>query len=414
MKTPPVPENEKARLEAVIRTRLLDTPPEEDFDRVTELMSLISGAPICLITLLDSERNFLKSHHGIPFNESPRDISFCGHAIIEDEPIMVVADAREDDRFHDNPLVTEHDAIFYAGVPVKSADGFNLGTLCLFDNKPRLLDDKTRTALLTLAKHVEKLYELRWLSITLHENHTLLNTTYRQLCTKHDELSDFSRILAHDIKTPVASLAVMAHLLTEELHDIQDTETIKLAQKISASSETLGQYVDELLQSKQQSPTKPAKSHNYSLLTTLNEVKTLAVLRPNVRLTLPECDAFVSIEKNLLVQILLNLVTNSIKYNDKPIVEVEIAFRKQAGNYVFTVSDNGMGMKKNDLLALSTNRRFSPQTDQFGNVGTGTGLTTIKHLIEEHGGRLYCESTIGVGTHFTLHLPSQNAHKRAA
>ena len=103
--SPKFPENENERLNAVKQYGLLDTLAEKDFDNITNLIATLCEVPISLITLLDTDRNFLKSHHGIPFNESPREISFCGHAILSNDDIFVIEDARLDERFHDNPLV---------------------------------------------------------------------------------------------------------------------------------------------------------------------------------------------------------------------------------------------------------------------------------------------------------------------
>lgn len=130
---PTFPKNEQERQLAVERYEILDTLPETCFDDITALICDISGAPISLITMLDRDRNYLKSHHGVPFTESPRNISFCGHAINSGDEIMIVEDARLDERFHDNPLVSEFNAIFYAGVPLQTPDGYKLGTLCIYD-----------------------------------------------------------------------------------------------------------------------------------------------------------------------------------------------------------------------------------------------------------------------------------------
>jgi len=126
---PEFPQNEEERLKAVKQYNLLDTLPEEDFDNITNLVATLCDVPISLITLLDTDRNFLKSHHGVPFNESPREISFCGHAILSNKDIFIIEDARLDDRFHDNPLVKEFQAIFYAGVPLLNPKGHKLGCL---------------------------------------------------------------------------------------------------------------------------------------------------------------------------------------------------------------------------------------------------------------------------------------------
>ncbi|QWT19392.1 GAF domain-containing protein [Bacillus sp. NP157] len=150
-----VPENEAARLRAVARTGLLDSPPEATFDRLTWLACLVTGTPVSLISLLTSRRQWFKSRRGTETAETPREWAFCGHAILGGD-FMMVEDARIDERFRDNPLVTgdEH-IVFYAGCPLRSPDGQPLGTLCVIDSVPRQLDELQKQGLRALADIVE-------------------------------------------------------------------------------------------------------------------------------------------------------------------------------------------------------------------------------------------------------------------
>lgn len=151
----PVPSDEAARLRAVGRTGLLDTPAEPAFDRITWLAGLITGAPVSLITLLTSRRQWFKSHHGTTMTETPREWAICGHAILGKD-IMIVEDARTDERFRDNPLVTGHEPIvFYAGCPLRGPDGQAVGALCVVDRVPRQLDATQKQGLRALADIAE-------------------------------------------------------------------------------------------------------------------------------------------------------------------------------------------------------------------------------------------------------------------
>lgn len=152
----PIPSNESERIERLRRLGLLDTPPEERFDRVTRIARRLFDMPMALVSLVDSERQWFKSHLGIGDTETERSISFCGHAIAGDDT-FVVTDAFDDDRFFDNPLVTSGPEIrFYAGQPLRDADGYALGTLCVLDEKPRLFSDEDRQMLRDLAAIVEE------------------------------------------------------------------------------------------------------------------------------------------------------------------------------------------------------------------------------------------------------------------
>lgn len=148
---PPVPPDEAQRLAALRALGILDTPAEERFDRITRVAQRLFDVPIALVSLVDAERQWFKSRQGLTASETGRDISFCGHAIAG-TGVFVVPDARADVRFVDNPLVTGAPHIrFYAGVPLASADGHNLGTLCIIDRQPRRLSDADLAVLRDLA-----------------------------------------------------------------------------------------------------------------------------------------------------------------------------------------------------------------------------------------------------------------------
>jgi diguanylate cyclase (GGDEF)-like protein len=156
MRKAPIPSNEAARLESLCALGILDTASEERFDRVTRLARRLFGVPIALVSLVDAQRQWFKSRHGLEASETPRDISFCGHAILRDE-VFVVPDASRDERFWDNPLVQGDPQVrFYAGCPLSGADGHTLGTLCVIDHKPREFDDDDLHVLCDLAAMVER------------------------------------------------------------------------------------------------------------------------------------------------------------------------------------------------------------------------------------------------------------------
>lgn len=162
MKTPETPPTEQMRLNTLHALKILDTPPEQRFDRLTRLAKWVFDVPIAVLSLVDKDRQWFKSIQGLDATETPRDISFCGHAILSKD-IFVVPDALLDERFADNPLVTRSPNIrFYAGVPLVMPNGEAIGTLCLIDTKPRDLNIDDQQRLLDLAKIAEQeLYVLQ-------------------------------------------------------------------------------------------------------------------------------------------------------------------------------------------------------------------------------------------------------------
>ena len=164
----PIPKDEPQRLASLYHYRVLDTPPEEDFDCLTTVAAQICGTPIALISLVDSDRQWFKSKVGLTLAETSRDIAFCAHAIMERD-LFIVADASKDQRFEDNPLVVAKPKIrFYAGAPLVTPDDHAIGTLCVLDRVPRELTRDQTEALRALSRQVmnqlemrKKIYELR-------------------------------------------------------------------------------------------------------------------------------------------------------------------------------------------------------------------------------------------------------------
>jgi diguanylate cyclase (GGDEF)-like protein len=156
MRKPDIPKDEKSRLKTLASLNILDTFHEERFDRLTRMACKLFEVPIAMVTLVDDKRQWFKSCVGLNVSETARDISFCGHAILSDE-VLVVSDAEKDVRFADNPLVIGDPYIrFYAGCPIKSLNGSRLGTLCIIDGKAKAFSKQDLEFLKDLASMVER------------------------------------------------------------------------------------------------------------------------------------------------------------------------------------------------------------------------------------------------------------------
>ena len=154
MQEPPIPTNEASRLTALRSLNILDTPAEERFDRLTRMAKRMFRVPVALVSIIDENRQWFKSNNGLDTCETPRNISFCGHAILGDD-VYLITDTLADARFADNPLVTGHPNIrFYAGCPLRSKGGLKVGTLCIIDTQPRDFDEEDAIALRDLAAMV--------------------------------------------------------------------------------------------------------------------------------------------------------------------------------------------------------------------------------------------------------------------
>lgn len=155
MKTPQEPDKKRILLASMCRIVVLDSSAEVRFDRITRMARNMFDVPIALVSLVDENRQWFKSYYGLSVFETPMEISFCGHTILS-ETLFVVEDALQDSRFSDNPLVTGEPHIrFYAGHSLEGGNGLKFGTLCIIDNKPRVLDQREKTLFLDLVSMVE-------------------------------------------------------------------------------------------------------------------------------------------------------------------------------------------------------------------------------------------------------------------
>lgn len=397
MKAPKFPIDELQRLAAVKAYNLLDTLPERDFDNITTLTASICDVPISLVTLMDADRNFLKSHYGIPFNESPRDISFCGHAILDESEIFIVEDARKDERFADNPLVTEMHAIFYAGVRLINSDGYPLGTLCIFDRRPRTLTKQQKTSLVALAYQVVNLFEAR-------KHNRALMTLQQELKEKNEELKNFAGIVSHDMKMPLANMIITSDMLRSKYGSQLDEQGNEYLDYIKQSSFTLSEYITGLLQHYESDKTASLNKELFDSHDLFEEIIELMNIHIDCEINLPEENIELRANRIALEQIILNLIGNSLKYNDKERINIDIDCWEEKGFYHFKISDNGMGIPKNKLNNIFDLFATTGTLDRNGKKGNGIGLSTVKKLIGKLGGDIEVSSKLGESTTFQFSI----------
>jgi len=234
MESAPITPNEQARIAALKSYNVLDTLPESDYDSITHLASAIAQVPISLISLIDDERQWFKSHKGLEATETPREYAFCAHAIMNPDKVFKVEDSRLDHRFADNPLVTgDPRVIFYTGVPLVNPEGHALGTLCVIDNNPRKLNDDQIGALKMLGRQVVQLLELRKKTAILED--------------KNARLSKFAEEVAQDLQSPMRRIGLFSETLRTVYSEKLDEEGKDLLEHLSASSKSLRKMIDELL-----------------------------------------------------------------------------------------------------------------------------------------------------------------------
>lgn len=187
MKAPAIPADEAARLAALRAYDILDTEPEPELDALVRVAAYVAGTPIALVSLVDADRQWFKARYGMDAVETSRRVAFCGH-VVADAASLVVEDALLDERFADNPLVLgEPNVRFYAGLALRTADGYVLGTLCAIDRRPRTLTAEQRHMLALLAEHVVAHLETRRRNVTLGQHARALDA-YRTFFDSSEDL----------------------------------------------------------------------------------------------------------------------------------------------------------------------------------------------------------------------------------
>lgn len=236
--TPEIPADDEERLAELRRFDVLDTPPDERFDRLTRLVADLLDVPIALVSLVDRDRQWFKAKVGLDVDETRRDVSFCAHAILGDD-VFVVPDAARDERFADNPLVTGDPSIrFYAGAPLRTRGGFRVGTLCAIDRIPRELSDAHRRLLVDLADVVVDELELQSAaSALLAERRALIEAheTARRAAEANERLV---RGVSHELRTPVHAVSGLLEVASAGDVDDDVRQLIVTARRSVARLET--------------------------------------------------------------------------------------------------------------------------------------------------------------------------------
>lgn len=458
--------DEKSRLEALRSYSVLDTLPEPDYDDITQLAANICQTPVALISLLDENRQWFKSCLGLSVDETPRRFAFCNHTLLNAPEILIIPDARIDDRFSLNPLVTgKPHIVFYAGVPLIDSAGFVLGSLCVIDYKVKQLNQAQQSALFTLARQVVHLFELRrtnqalqaseeryrLLSINLEEqvhqrtdeladlnqkllliNETLANTNEEYLATNEDlenskqeairsnhNLEQFALIASHDLQEPLRKVQQFGSLL-QDTYGTQLGEGLTYLNRMQAAANWMSVLIKDLLTYSRIS-THQEMRETVPLSEVVNSVLTYLELAIEEARAVVDVDLLPTVmgDSSQLGQLFQNLISNALKFRRAGFPPV-IGIRSQmlaadqlpasispAQNAPFyhqiDVKDNGIGF--DEQLVDQIFQVFQRLHGKNEYAGTGIGLAICQKVAVNHGGAITATSQIGQGAMFTVYLP---------
>ena len=395
MQIAPIPDNEQARIQALLQYEILDTEAEVEYDGFVKLASYICQTPIALVSLVDPTRQWFKAKVGCSAPETSRDIAFCAHAIFQSD-MFVVPDTLTDPRFMDNPLVTGEPYIrFYAGAPLITPEGLAIGTLCAIDQVPRDLTGEQLTALQFLAWQVVTQLELRRQTKEL-----------QQLVESKNKLF---HIVSHDLRSPFNGILAFSQTLAEEAETLSREEIQDFSQTVLTSAEQFMHLIDNLLQcTRFELGTLDYQPTTVALDTVAMNVLTL--LKGNSAkkkidiVYQANSAAEVFADSTMLHSIVQNLVGNALKFTP---VEGRVTIQTEEQDTMIQVSviDTGVGVSPEKLAGLFEVMAGRSTDGTAGEKGTGLGLLLCKDLVEKHGGRLWVDSVVGQGTSFHFTLP---------
>lgn len=408
----PLRPDEEIRIKTLRELKILDTPPEERFDRITKVAQIMFDVPIALVSLVDTNRQWFKSCVGLNVKETPRSMSFCSHAIFEEE-LMTINDATKDKRFSDNPLVTGEPYIrFYAGKPIRSANNQFLGTLCIIDKKPRELSKADKSVLSDLATWVENEFKNILLTNTLKETTHSLEQAQQELLKQNQNLaqqikektekvitnermsvmSTMASRIAHDLKNPLFVIQTNAEFLRKDLEKYMDDKMKSRYTALRNSVVEINRIIDDVLNFVRTSDLN-VETHLFSKLLK-NSVSNI-VIPQTVLISVPENDTKINCDAKKIEAVFSNLLMNSIQaVNNSGEIKIKLIDSPEKINIIF--EDSGPGIN-DDIMSKIFDPLFTTKPS-----GTGLGLSICKSIIQQHNGTFSVKNN---PTTFTIELP---------
>jgi len=391
--------DDPGRLRALRQSALLDSPPEEAFDRLTRIAARLTRAAITRVTLIDERRQFFKSEARVPDvpAERPRETalshSYCHHVVALDRPLRV-PDAREHELLAGNPAIEAHRAIAYLGVPLRDAEGHVLGTLCAIEHAPREWSDEDVGTLVELAETVST-------ELALRSTARRLRAEQEELARSNRDLEGFASAVSHDLGAPLRTIHGFGQLIERRHGADMDAEALEFLGLMIGAAARGGELVDDLLTLARAGSGRLDRRPVDSAALAAEVLDALAAedAAAAVRIgDLPE----VSADRTQLRQVLQNLIGNALKFHGDAPPSVSVDAAPEPDGWRFTVADDGVGIDPGDQ-----ERIFEPLERGAAGAevpGTGIGLTLCRTAVERHGGRIWVDSAPGSGTavHFTI------------
>jgi signal transduction histidine kinase len=390
MQKPEIPKNEKYRLRELEAYDIINAAVDDDFDFLTSLAAQICGTKISLISLITKDKQCFLSSHGLYTSETPKDFSFCAHAINTPREPFVVEDARLDVRFFDNPFTTgDPHVIFYAGIPLVNSNGYPLGSLCVIDDKPGKLSDTQLIKLKNLARQTVKLLELR--------------RSHIELKAANEDLEQFAYIAAHDLKEPLRGITTYLSVFKKKYSEQLDERALIYIDNAFKSAQRMKNLITDILDFSKTGTVGHEQIDLNILLDSIISNYNIDKNSSEVKITKTHLPTLTG-DASSFIQLFTNLIDNAIKYQPEGnIAEIKIDAEEQETNWTISVADNGIGIApKHQEKVFQVFKRLHTESEYSG---TGIGLANCKKIVTALGGKIWYEGNKPKGTIFIFTVP---------
>lgn len=399
---------DKERLQSLRSLCLLDTPPDCSFDRLTELAVTILNVPVALVSLIDADRQFLKSQIGLPdpwktTRQTPLTHSFCQHVVVHSQP-LIIENARNHPLVYDNPAIMDLNVIAYAGIPIITSDGHTIGSFCIIDHVPRHWSEHEIDILKKLAACVMTEVGLRSEIMTRKRSEQEREQLLTRITALEQLKSDMIQMAAHDLRNPLSLIIGYTALLDDD--DLTTTQR-ELLSEVSKATTRMETMIRDILSLERIEANAAGESEAVNLSdlvrSVFSERQPQAVQKLQYSsLELPYQAVMVQGDRVQLREVIANLIGNAIKYTPQG-GHVEVRLMDDGR---FEVEDTGYGIPENQQQALFSPFYRAKTTETHSIEGTGLGLHLVKRVIERHGGTIHFHSEYGKGSVFGFSLNS--------
>ncbi|MGE6220695.1 GAF domain-containing sensor histidine kinase [Nubsella zeaxanthinifaciens] len=387
--------NELERLSSLFDLDLDYTNLHDSFKDLTLLAAKITGTQISLISFIDAYTQWIISRFGLEMNYLNLENTVCQYILDEDDHLEI-EDLSKDARFFDQSFIREPMQLrYYMGIPLKSSNGYNIGSLCVMDRNHQKLSDEKIEQLKVIARQI----------IDRINDANMIKSLEKKLNVQTDAYNK----VAHDIRGPIAGIVGLAEMIASDEENYPNMELLQIVDMMGKSGQSVLELADEILKNAQANVPMPSEMFNLNIFK--EKLETLyksQAFNKNIDLTIAANNAManVQIKKDKLMQIAGNLISNAIKFTPKGgaiKISLDLMVETDRKTLLLEVKDTGLGLSESTIAEI-LNQGTKSTSGTTGEQGYGLGLPSVMKLLDNLGGQMSIQSDLGKGSTFKVRV----------